>query len=208
MIKRLFSKIPRDRTLLLLLAPVVAIVAIGGAAMLDKGPTPATVRAGTTTTTVKGDSKPGTEVAGETTVPSGDAGAGGSTSDGGSSEEVSMGQPDLSAEANSDYRGGVPPGADVLDSNLTAPTAAPPTTVAPATTVPATTVPATTVPGQTTTTTPTTTTSTTTSTIPGPPPVVSESPVAALLPLSALLAVGIAVGLLFRRRRRQGPATK
>jgi hypothetical protein len=61
-----------------------------------------------------------------------DAGAGGSTTDGGSSEEVSMGQPDLSAEANSDYRGGVPPGADVLDSNLTAPTiVAPTTTVAP-----------------------------------------------------------------------------
>ncbi len=204
MIKRLLSKIPRDRTLLLLLAPVVAIAAIGGAAMLDKGPTPATVRAGTTTTTVKADSKPGTEVAGETTVPSGDAGTGGSTSDGGSSEEVSMGQLDLSAEANSDYRGGVPPGADVLDSNLTAPT-----TVAPTTTIaPSTTVPATTVPGQTTTSTTSTTTSTTTTTIPGPPPVVSESPVAALLPLSALLAVGIAVGLLFRRRRRQEPATK
>ena len=201
MIRRLLSKIPRDRTLLLLLAPVVAIAAIGGAAMLDKGPTPATVRAGTTTTTVKADSKPGTEVAGETTVPSGEAGSGGSTSDGGSSEAVSMGQPDLSAEANSDYRGGVPPGADVLDANLTAPT-----TVAPTTTIaPTTTVPATTVPGQTTT---STTTSTTTTTIPGPPPVVSESPVAALLPLSALLAVGIAVGLLFRRRRRQESAAR
>lgn len=200
MIRRLFSKIPKDRTLLLLLAPVVAIAAIGGAALLDKGPTPATVRAGTTTTTVKGDSKPGTEVAGETTVPSGDAGAGGSTSDGGSSEEVSVGQPDLSAEANSDYRGGVPPGADVLDASLTAPTTAVPTT----TIAPASTLPTTTVPGQTTTT--TTTTSTTTTTIPGPPPVVSESPVAALLPLSAVLAVGIAVGLLFRRRRRQEPA--
>lgn len=115
-----------------------------------------------------------------------------------------MGQLDLSAEANSDYRGGVPPGADVLDSNLTAPT-----TVAPTTTIaPSTTVPATTVPGQTTTSTTSTTTSTTTTTIPGPPPTVSESPVAALLPLSALLAVGIAVGLLFRRRRRQEPATK
>lgn len=200
MIRRLFSKIPKDRTLLLLLAPVVAIAAIGGAALLDKGPTPATVRAGTTTTTVKGESKPGAEVAGATTVPGSETGSGGDSSDGGSSGEVSTGQPDLSAEANSDYRGDVPPGADVLDANLTAPTAVPPTTVPPST------VPPTTLPGQTTTT--TTTTSTTTTTIPGPPPVVSESPVAALLPLSALLAVGIAVGLLFRRRRRQGPADR
>ena len=200
MIRRLFSKIPKDRTLLLLLAPVVAIAAIVGAALLDKGPTPATVRAGTTTTTVKGEAKPGAEVAGATTVPGSETGSGGDSADGGSSGEVSMGQPDLSAEANSDYRGGVPPGADVLDASLTAPTTAVPTT----TIAPASTLLTTTVPGQTTTT--TTTTSTTTTTIPGPPPVVSESPVAALLPLSALLAVGIAVGLLFRRRRRQEPA--
>ncbi len=199
MIKRLLSAIPRDRTLLLLLAPVVAVAAIGGAALLDKGPTPATQRAGTTTTEVGTKEAPGAEVAGETA----EAPGGGADAGGGSSDAVALGAPDLSAEANSDYRGGVPPGADVLDATLAAPpTTAPPTTGAPSTTLP----------GQTTTSQPggatTTTVPSPTTTVPGPPPVVSESPVAALLPLSALVAVGLAAGLLFRRRRRQGPAAE
>ncbi len=44
-----------------------------------------------------------------------------------------------------------------------------------------------------------------TTTVPLPPPVVSESPITALLPISAVVVVGAALGLLVRRRR-SGPA--
>ena len=214
--RRLLALIPRDRTLLLLIAPVVALVAIAGASLLDRGPTPATVRS-STSTTAPSSARPSNEVA-EGTGQTGGPSAPPAPSDG----------PDLSAGGNQDYQGD--PAADVGGADLGAPLdtgapapevlgattvpVSPTTTVPPATTTTApttvpTTVPGTTtVPPATTTTVPVTSTtvpgSTTTTTVPGPPPVVSESPVAALIPVSAVVAVGLAVGLLYRRRRR-GP---
>jgi hypothetical protein len=40
-----------------------------------------------------------------------------------------------------------------------------------------------------------------TTSVPLPPPVVSESPITALLPISAVVVVGAALALLVRRRR-------
>lgn len=46
-----------------------------------------------------------------------------------------------------------------------------------------------------------------TTTIPLPPPVVSESPITALLPISGLVVIGAALALLVRRRRATGGPT-
>ena len=204
MIKRLFSKIPRDRTLLLLLAPIVALVVVVGAAAMDKGSSGTAFRATTTTVAKKGNgagSSPDPQVLGATTVPAGDAGAtpadGSTDSSGGDAGgAVNVDGPDLSAKNHRAYQGGASaPAANVLG----------------ATTVPATagTEPATpaTQPISLTTTPRTTDITSPSTTIVVPPPVVSESPISALLPMSALVAVGLGVGLLFRRRRRQERAS-
>ncbi|MFM7068370.1 MAG: hypothetical protein ACKOYM_02815 [Actinomycetes bacterium] len=168
--------IPKDRLLVLLIAPVLSVAALTGAALLDRGLTPAAARTASSTTV--------------TTAASGSEAA------------VQRMDLDLSAKAHSNYRADPSadvsdaPAAQVLGSELNR--GAGPQGVGPPFSVPRGgggppfSVPRGGGGGR----------PTTTTTIPVPPPVVPESPIAALLPMSALASVGAGVGLLVRRRRR------
>lgn len=185
--KALLARMVKDRTILFVIAPILAIAAIVAASMMGGSPTQERAAdekaaASTTTTTAApaavGDAAGAVDGAVEDSTTYSGAGS--------DARQEALGYDDA----------GVDTPVAVLDETIVADPDVPATTVPGAvTTVPGAT---TTVPGATTTTLPTTTTTT-----PGPPPVVSESPAVALLPITGLLVAGVGVGLLGRRRSRR-----
>jgi len=198
----LLAKIPRDRALLLLLAPPLVLLAflVAGRSPEQYSALPVGVEVTTTTTTVPGPftaegvaaQEAEAEVEGTSVSRSGTTS--GSGRDGGS---------------RSDNVGAASGGSRTVESAAAATPSSVPAWMADtagdagsvATTVPD--AATTTVPGE------TTTTSTTTTTIPdedGPDPVVDESPIAVLLPISAVLVFGLGLVAVVRRRRSAAPA--
>lgn len=207
--RALMVRMVRDRTILFVLAPLLAIGGIVAAATMDERPTQeraadereADERGATDDRRGEAEAEAGTDAAGA----AGAEVAGATESADGGATTYSGGGSAARADALG-YDGGATfdPSTEVLDDIVVNDPAAPPTTApASATTVPGAT---TTVPGATTTT-PTTSPTTTapTTTVPGPPPVVSESPAVVLLPITGIVVAGLALGLLSRRRRRVEP---
>lgn len=185
--KALLAKIPRERSLLLLLAPPLVLVAFlaAGRSPEQYSALPVGVAVTTTTTTAapgpftpEGAAAQAAEVEGSSVSRSGTTT--GSRSSGGSSG-TSSGR--SSGGNSSELADGVTTSAAPAEVQGDAETAT-----------------TTTVPGETT----TTTAATTTTTVPdenGPEPAVDESPIAILLPISALVVLGLALFVIIRRRR-------
>jgi hypothetical protein len=192
--------LPADRKMLLVLAaPVLAItlVLVAGRVGNDSPTEPAAARSKATTTTVAGGSEATVAAASEQAVGADDSGSSGDGDSSGSGA-TSGGGSDVSGTAWTDgYSPSYSEEAQaVLGVDATGETTVPPaettTTVAGATTsVPGAT---TTVPG-----------SVTTTTIAQPPPAVNEAVIGALLPVTAVCFAALALGVLARRRRREGP---
>ncbi len=196
--KALLARLPRDRALLLLLAPplVLLVVLVAGRAEPEYSAMPVGVEAPTTTTT---EPPPREETFAEAAAA--EAEVAGSSVDRSGTTTGSSGSPSRSGASSggtsspsrlSEWTGDPAPevaGRTTLPDSADDPEA--PTTptepVAPTTTVVGS--PTTTVPEE-----------------PGPEPAVDESPLAILMPISALLLVGVVGGLLLRRRHRAAEA--
>ena len=185
--KALLAKIPRDRSLLLLLVPPIAVLAFVVNAQSQANyalppPTPVGAPAATTPTTLPDLSSAATgdgqqqvdeEVAGVSVSRSGVTRSAPTGSSGGSTAR-STGSGSGSGSGASGSGGSVP--AEVQGESVEN------TSTTIETTTPTTTLPE----GET-----------------GPSPAVSESPFAVLLPISALLMLGIGLFLVLRRRKPQ-----
>ena len=187
--KSLLAKIPRDRSLLLLLAPALVLVAflVAGRSEVDYSALPVGVIAtsSTTTTTAAPFAAEGAaEQSAEVEVEGSSVGRSGTTSGSGSGGSASSGAADRTGSGS---------GSSGTDSGSSATSPSTPDWVDGATS---------TTPGATTSTTPSPTT-----TLPGgggPDPVVDEVPVAILLPVTAVLVLCLALFGISRRRRVRG----
>lgn len=186
----LLARMVKDRTILFVIAPVVAMAAILGASALGGSPTQerASAEKETETTT--------TAPAAEAAAAGDDLGSSTYSPNGSPDRQAALGLDDVSGSGgyddSSSYGGGYDVPSEVLDETVESTTTIPTETTVPGT--PSTTPTSTAV---------TSTTTVTTTTLVGPPPVVSESPVVALLPVSGLVMAGLALGLLSRRRSRR-----
>jgi cobalamin biosynthesis Mg chelatase CobN len=186
--KALLAKIPRDRSLLLLLVPPIAVLAFVVNAQSQANyalppPTPVGAPAATTPTTLPDLSSAATgdgqqqvdeEVAGVSVSRSGVTRSAPTGSSGGST-------------ARSTGSGSGASGSGASGSGVSVPAEVQGESVENTSTTIETTTPTTTLPeGET-----------------GPSPAVSESPFAVLLPMSALLMLGIGLFLVLRRRKPQ-----
>ena len=186
--KALLAKIPRDRSLLLLLAPALVLVAFlaAGRSEVDYSALPVGVIATSSTTTTtaapftaEGAAEQSAEVEGSS------VGRSGTTSGSGSGGSASSGAAGRTSSGS---------GSSGTGSGSSATSPSTPDWVDGAT--------STTNPGATTSTTPSPTT-----TLPGgggPDPVVDEVPVAILLPVTAVLVLCLALFVISRRRRVRG----
>lgn len=193
--------VPADRKLILIVAPVLALVLVLVAGRLDG--TPATEQAASRRPTTTTTSAPAREsaAAGAVAAESATSGRDAASSEAGTGSGVSGtdwtdGYSPAGSEARQAALGidGNGQSTQVLDESVTAET-----------TVPDATVSTTTVPGATTTTVPGTTTTTT---IVQPPAALDESIVTALLPISAVVFAALALAILARRNRRSDLATR
>jgi MYXO-CTERM domain-containing protein len=177
--KALLARLPRDRAMFLLLAPPLVLLAVlvAGRAEPEYSAMPVGVEAPTTTTT---EPAPRDEVVAE--VAAAESEVAGTT---------------VSRSGTTTGSGRASSGGTNTPSRLSEWTGEPAPEVAGQTTLPDTAED----PAATTTTQPETPT-TTVPEEPGPEPAVNESPLPVLLPISALLFVGVVGGLLLRRRRR------
>lgn len=191
--------LPADRKMLLLLAaPVLAIALVLVAGRVGSDPPAEPAAAGSRTTTSTGAAGADASVAGASEQSGGVDGSGssGDGSDSGSEGSSDAGSGVSGTEWTDGYSPSYSPEAQaVLGVDATGETTVPAsettTTLGGATTsVPG----ATTVPFE-----------TTTTTITQPPPAVDEAVVGALLPISAVCFAALALGVIARRRRREGP---
>lgn len=190
--KRLFRAVWTDKSLLLVLVPIAFLLTamvVNRSATDDVERTSATSSTTTTTTVAaNGDEDAVAEVPQPTYAPESFAAGGRTvTDDNGNLVRIPNGV--AGGTSGGTYRGD----AQVAGVSQTSPTAAAPDGAATTTTVPGAT---TTVP------------TTTTTTLPGEPtPVVSESPIGVLLPVSAIGVVGAGwIALSVRRRKRASTA--
>lgn len=189
--KRLFRAVWTDKSLLLVLVPIAFLltaVVANRSATDDVERTSATSSTTTTTVAANGSEEAVDEVPQPTYAPESFAAGGRTvTDDNGNLVRIPNGV--AGGTSSGTYRGD----AQVAGVSQTSPTAAAPDGAATTTTVPGAT---TTVP------------TTTTTTLPGEPtPVVSESPIGVLLPVSAIGVVGAGwIALSVRRRKRASTA--